>query len=73
MTNYPDSQRFLVNADWMRLVPPSTCHVTPCVYAMKRGDNVWHARLGNFVSDIKRDGRRLAAAKRHSLNPIVAP
>jgi len=74
MTDYPYSQRFLANADWARLVsPPSAYHVTPYAYATKPGDNVWHARLERFVSDIKRDGRLLTAAKRYQLDPIVAP
>jgi hypothetical protein len=40
---------------------------------MQPGDDVWHARLERFVSDIKRDGRLMSAAKRHKLDPIVAP
>lgn len=31
------------------------------------------ARLERFVSDVKRDGRLLASAKRYQLEPIVAP
>jgi ABC-type amino acid transport substrate-binding protein len=74
MTDYPYSQRFLANADWARLVsPPGSYHVTPYAYAMKPGDDAWHARLERFVADVKRDGRLLAAAKRHQLEPIVAP
>jgi ABC-type amino acid transport substrate-binding protein len=74
MTDYPYSQRFLLNADWARLVsPPNAYHVTPYAYAMKPGDDVWHARLERFVSDIKRDGRLLTAAKRYQLEPIVVP
>jgi len=74
MTDYPYSQRFLANADWARLVaPPGTYHMTPYAYAMKPGDDVWHTRLENFVSDIKRDGRLMASAKRHKLDPIVSP
>jgi len=74
MTDFPYSQRFMVNADWARLVsPPSTYHLTPYAYAMKPGDDAWHARLERFVSDIKRDGRLLASAKLHGLTPIVAP
>jgi ABC-type amino acid transport substrate-binding protein len=73
MTDYPYSQRFLVNADWARLVaPPSLYHVTPYAYAIKPADDAWHARLEAFVSDIKRDGRLMTAAKRHKLDPIVA-
>lgn len=74
MTDYPYSQRFLVNADWARLLsPPGTYHATPYAYAIKPGDDRWLARLERFVSDIKRDGRLMAAATRFKLNPIVAP
>lgn len=74
MTDYPYGQRFLANADWARLLtPPSTYHVTPYAYAIKPGDDAWHARLERFVADIKRDGRLMVAARRHKLDPIVAP
>ena len=74
MTDYPYSQRFLVNADWARLVPPpGNYHITPYGYAMKPGDDAWHARLEHFVSDIKRDGRLAAAARQHRLTPLLAP
>jgi ABC-type amino acid transport substrate-binding protein len=74
MTDYPYSQRFLANADWARLVAPAgTFHITPYAYAMKPGDDAWHARMERFVEDIKRDGRLQNAAKVHKLSPIVAP
>ena len=74
MTDYPYSQRFLANADWARLVsPPVAYHVTPYAYAIKPGDDAWYARLEQFVSAIKQDGRLMTAAKRHKLDPIVAP
>jgi ABC-type amino acid transport substrate-binding protein len=74
MTDYPYSQRFLANADWARLVvPPGQYHITPYGYAVKPGDDAWLARLDGFVASIKQDGRLLAAAKRHRLEPIVAP
>jgi ABC-type amino acid transport substrate-binding protein len=74
MTDYPYSQRFMANADWARLIsPPSTYHLTPYAYAMQLGDNAWYARVERFMSDIKRDGRLMAAARRHKLDPIVAP
>lgn len=72
MTDYPYSQRFLANAKWARLVsPPDTYHVTPYAYAIKPGDDIWHARLEQFVSDVKLDGRLMAAAKRYKLETIV--
>lgn len=73
MTDYPYSRRFLANADWARLVSPvGAYHVTPYAYALKPGDDAWHARLERFVADVKRDGRLLEAAKRHKLEPILA-
>ena len=74
ITDYPYSQRFLANADWARLVsPPGTYHITPYAYAVKPGDDPWHERLERFVSDVKRDGRLLAAAQTHHLVPLLAP
>ncbi len=74
MTDYPYGQRFMANADWARLVsPPGKYHITPYAYASKPGDDAWHARLEQFVSAIKRDGRLMAAAKQYRLDPIVAP
>lgn len=74
MTDYPYSQRFMANADWARLVaPPGNYHITPYAYAVKPGDDAWHARLEQFVSAIKRDGRLMTSAKNHKLDPIVAP
>jgi ABC-type amino acid transport substrate-binding protein len=73
MTDYPYSQRFLANAEWARLVsPPTAYHMTPYAYAMKPGDNVWHARIERFMADVKRDGRLVAAARRHKLDAILA-
>jgi len=72
MTDYPYSQRMLATTDWARLVtPPNTYHMTSYAYAMQQGDDRWHARMEQFMADIKRDGRLLAAAKRHKLDPIV--
>lgn len=74
MTDFPYTQRFLVNSEWARLVvPPGAYHVTSYAYAMKQGDDAWLARMERFVNDIKRDGRLMAAAKRHKLDPIVVP
>jgi cyclohexadienyl dehydratase len=74
MTDYPYSQRFLANADWARLVsPPGVYHVTPYAYAVAPGDEAWLARLNGFVATVKQDGRLMGAAKRHRLDPIVAP
>ena len=72
MTDYPYSRRLLDNADWARLVsPPKPFFVLPYGYAVKRGDARWLARVDEFVAAIKRDGRLMAAAKRHGLAEIV--
>ncbi|MDR3411874.1 MAG: ABC transporter substrate-binding protein [Formivibrio sp.] len=72
MTDYPYSRRMLETTDWARLVAPSGVYqLTSYAYAMQKGDLVWLARIEQFVSDIKRDGRLLAAAKRQKLDAIV--
>jgi ABC-type amino acid transport substrate-binding protein len=74
MTDYPYSQRFLANAGWARLVaPPGVFHLTPYAYALRPGDDAWYVRVERFVTDIKRDGRLMAAARQHQLEAIVAP
>lgn len=73
MTDYPFSRRMLDNSDWARLVAPTeTYHITPYAWAMAPGDDRFHARIEKFLSDIKRDGRLAANAKRHGLDPIVS-
>ena len=68
----PIANVFLANADWARLVvPPKNYHVTSYAYAMPLDDDIWYQRMERFVRDVKRDGRLLAAAKRHKLEPIV--
>jgi len=72
MTDYPYSQRMLANADWARRVaPPSSFHLTPYGWALAYGDERWYARVERFMSEIKRDGRLLAAARRYRLEAIV--
>jgi ABC-type amino acid transport substrate-binding protein len=74
MADYPYSRRLLGSADWVRLIPPPRpFHVLPYAYAAKPGDAEWLARLDRFVARIKADGRLQAAARRHGLEPIVAP
>ena len=72
MTDFPYSRRLLDNADWARLVPPpQPFHVLPYAYAVKQGDAAWLARVDQFVERIQRDGRLVAAARRHRLDAIV--
>jgi ABC-type amino acid transport substrate-binding protein len=72
MTDFPFSRRMLETTDWARLVkPPAAYHITPYAYALKPGDDIWHRRLEQFVAAIKKDGRLMATARRHQLDPIV--
>lgn len=72
MTDYPFSQRMLRTTDWARLIKPDgTYHITPYAYAMRPGDDRWHARVEQFVAAAKRSGLLKAAAERHGLTPIV--
>lgn len=72
MTDYPYSRRLLDNADWARLVAPSSpFFVLPYAYAVKPGDAAWLSAVDEFVGRIQRDGRLQAAAKRHGLSAIV--
>ena len=74
ITDFPYSRRMLETTDWARLVSPSsTYHITSYAWAVKPGDDAWHARLEQFMQAIKRDGRLLAAARKHKLDSIVVP
>ncbi|GAB3192133.1 ABC transporter substrate-binding protein [Hydrogenophaga aquatica] len=73
MTDFPFSRRMLDHNDWARLVAPTeTYHITPYAWAMRPGDDRFHARVEQVLTDMKRDGRLLAHARRHGLEPIVA-
>ena len=72
VTDYPYSRRMLETTDWARLVsPPSTYHMTSYAYAVAPGDDRWFARMEQFVSDIKRDGRLMKAATQNKLDVIA--
>lgn len=73
MTDYPFSRRMLETTDWVRLIaPPASYHLTPYAYAVRPGDDRWHARVEAFVAAVKRDGRLLESARRHKLEAIVS-
>lgn len=74
MTDFPYSRRLMDNADWAALVaPPQPFFVLPYAYAVKPDDDAWLARVNEFVSRIKADGRLAEAASRHGLSAIVVP
>ena len=73
MTDLPYSQRMIETVDWARVVSPhSAFHRTQRAYATQAGDVRWHGRVDQFVAAIKRDGRLLASARIHKLEPLVA-
>lgn len=73
MSDYPYTRRLLDNADWARLVPPtSTFNPVSYGYAVKPGDDEWLRAVDGFVEKIRADGRLSAAARRHGLLEIVA-
>lgn len=72
MTDYPFSQRMLRLTDWARLIrPEGTYHLTPYAWAMRPGDDRWHARVEQYLAAAKRNGDVKAAAARYGLLPIV--
>lgn len=71
MTDFPFSQRMLRTTDWARLIKPeATYHVTPYAWAMRPGDDRWHARVEQYLVRVKHNGELKAAAERHGLLPI---
>ena len=72
ITDYPYSQRMLASTDWARRIEPTqTVQLTDYAYAVAQGDAPWLARVNQFVTRIKADGRLRSAAQRHQLTPIV--
>lgn len=71
MTDFPFSQRMLRTTDWARLIKPETSyHVTPYAWAMRPGDDRWHARVEQYLVRVKHNGELKATAQRHGLLPI---
>lgn len=72
MTDFPFSIRMLKTTDWARLVkPPQTYHITSYGWAMRPGDDAWHARVEAFLQQARRDGTLRQAAERNNLLQIA--
>ena len=72
ITDYPYSQRMLMNTDWARVVEPDQpIQITYYAYAVPKGDSEWLSHVNQFVSAIKKDGRLARAAKPHNLLSMV--
>lgn len=72
MTDYPFGKRMLAKTTWAKLISPETTyHKTPYAWAMAYGNDKFHARVEQFIKDIKTDGRLLEYAKKNKLEPIA--
>ncbi|MDN4017786.1 substrate-binding periplasmic protein [Zwartia panacis] len=71
-TDFPYSQRMLLNTDWARVIAPTKpWELTDYAYAVKKGEAKWLAEINAFLSKAKSDGSLEAAAKRNNLLPIL--
>lgn len=73
MTDYPFSLRMLDSNEWARVVAPDRpYHVSHYAWAMRQGDDRFHARVEQALAKLRADGRIAENARRHALEPIVA-
>jgi cyclohexadienyl dehydratase len=74
MTDFPTAIKVTDEFDWATyLLPKEKLAVTPYAYVVLPGDQIWLNYINLFVDTIKLDGRLLQYAKKHKLDPIVAP
>jgi cyclohexadienyl dehydratase len=74
MTDFPTAIKVTDEFDWATyLLPKEKLAVTPYAYVVPAGDQIWLNYINLFVDTIKLDGRLMQFAKKHKLDPIVAP
>ena len=74
MTDFPTAIKVTDEFDWATyILPAEKLAVTPYAYVVPPGDQIWLNYVNLFVDTIKIDGRLLKYAKKHKLDPIVAP
>ena len=74
MTDFPTAIKVTDEFDWAAyLLPKEKLAVTPYAYVVPPGDQIWLNFINLFVDTIKLDGRLMHYAKKHKLDPIVAP
>jgi cyclohexadienyl dehydratase len=74
MTDFPTAIKVTDEFDWaIYLLPKEKLAITPYAYVVPPGDQIWLNYVNLFVDTIKLDGRLLRYAKKHKLDPIVAP
>lgn len=71
-TDFPYSQRMLLNTDWARVIAPSKpMELTDYAYAVKKGETKLLAEVDAFLNKAKADGSLETAAKNNNLLPIL--
>lgn len=71
-TDFPYSQRMLLNTDWARVIAPrQPWELTDYAYAVKKGELAWLAEINAFLAKAKSDGTLVDAARRNNLLPIL--
>lgn len=74
MTDFPTAIKVTDEFDWATyILPKEKLAVTPYAYVVPQGDQIWLNFINLFVDTIKLDGRLMHYAKKHKLDPIVAP
>lgn len=74
MTDFPTAIKVTDEFDWATyLLPAEKLAITPYSYVVPQGDQIWLNYINLFVDTIKLDGRLMTYAKKHKLDPIVAP
>jgi ABC-type amino acid transport substrate-binding protein len=74
MTDYPTAVKVTDEFDWaVTILPNEKLAITPYAYVVPQGDQIWLNFINLFVDTIKLDGRLMLYAKKHKLDPIVAP
>jgi ABC-type amino acid transport substrate-binding protein len=74
MTDFPTAIKVTDEFDWASyILPKEKLAITPYSYVVPPGDQIWLNYINLFVDTIKLDGRLLKYAKKHKLDPIVAP
>jgi ABC-type amino acid transport substrate-binding protein len=74
LTDFPTAIKVTDEFDWATyILPAEKLAVTPYSYVVPPGDQIWLNYINLFVDTIKLDGRLMHFAKKHKLDPIVAP
>ncbi len=74
LTDFPTAVKVTDEFDWATyILPAEKLAVTPYAYVVPPGDQIWLNYINLFVDTIKLDGRLMQFAKKHKLDPIVAP